>query len=244
MKLVGDFHTHTTYTHGTSTIEENVAQAENLGLKYLAITEHSYKGYNHIKKGDLEKMRADIDCIKDKYNVKILLGIEANLISLDGDIDIDDKELAGLDVVVLGFHKFTKVGFKNFFKFSLPNLLHKKPSKKRVKKNTQAYLNAIEKHKINILAHLQYANCFVDCEKIAKVCAKKGIYIELNGKRINFSKEDMEKMVATGVKFIINSDAHDKYSIGKNHRAFNYIEKYKIPLNQIVNISDVPNFIK
>ena len=42
MKLLGDYHTHTTYTHGKSTIEENVRQAENLGLKEIAITEHSY----------------------------------------------------------------------------------------------------------------------------------------------------------------------------------------------------------
>ena len=48
MNLIGDFHTHTTYTHGTSTIEENVRQAENLGLEYLAITEHSYNSIYHI----------------------------------------------------------------------------------------------------------------------------------------------------------------------------------------------------
>ena len=244
MKLIGDFHTHTTYTHGTSTIEENAQMADILGLKYLATTEHSYKSIYHIKHGDLDKMRQDIDDIQDKYSVKLLLGIEANLISADGDIDISDEELEKLDVVVLGFHKMCKVGAKQFFKFVLPNLIHKKPTKKQIEVNTQAYLNAIRKHRINIIAHLQYAGCYVDCEQIAKECVKKGIYIELNGKRINFSKSDIEKMVATGVKFIIDSDAHDKYSIGKNNRAFNYIEKYNIPLEQIVNLNEAPNFIK
>ena len=244
MKLIGDFHTHTTYTHGTSTIEENVMQAENLGLKYIAITEHSYKSKYHIKHGDLDKMRADIEKIRDKYKVKILLGIEANLISCDGGIDISDEELEGLDVVVLGFHKMTKVGIKQFFKFTLPNLLGTKPTKSQIERNTNAYIQAIRKHRINIIAHMQYANCYVDCEAVAKECVKRGVYIELNGKRINFSREDIEKMVATGVKFIINSDAHDKYSVGKNNRAWNYVEKYNIPLSQIVNIKDKPNFIK
>ena len=99
MKLTGDFHTHTTYTHGTSTIEENVRQAENLGLEYLAITEHSYNSIYHIKHGDLDKMRQDIAGIKDKYKVKLLLGIEANLISSKGDIDISDEELKSLDLM-------------------------------------------------------------------------------------------------------------------------------------------------
>lgn len=242
MNLIGDFHTHTTYTHGTSTIEENVRQAENLGLKYIAITEHSYNSIYHIKHGDLDKMRQDIDDIKNKYKPKILLGIEANLISRNGDLDISDSELIGLDLVILGFHKMTKVKLKEWFKFVLPNIIRKKLTKKQIETNTEAYLNAIEKHRISIIAHLNYAGCYVDCEKIAKACAEKGIYIELNGKRINFSKEDIEKMLKTDVKFIINSDAHKVENVGKNHRAFNLIEKYKIPLDRVVNLNQVPNF--
>ena len=242
MNLIGDFHTHTTYTHGISTIEENVKKAQELGLKAIAITEHSDQSKYHIKHGDLDKMRADIESIKNKYNIKILLGIEANLISRNGDIDISDEELNSLDLVVLGFHKMTKVKPLEFFKFVLPNLLRKKPINKQIERNTQAYLNAIEKHRINILAHLNYAGCYVDCERIAKEKKKKGIYIELNGKRINFSKSDIDKMVKTGVQFIIDSDAHDINSVGKNHRAFNLIEKYNIPLNQIVNLNKMPTF--
>ena len=242
MKLTGDFHTHTTYTHGTSTIEENVRQAENLGLEYLAVTEHSYNSIYHIKHGDLDKMRQEILGIKDKYKVKVLLGIEANLISSKGDIDINDDELKSLNLVVLGFHKMTKVKPCEWFRFVLPNILRKKPTKKQIERNTNAYLQAIEKHRISIIAHLNYAGCYVDCGKIAQACAKKGIYIELNGKRINFSKQDIDAMLKTDVKFIINSDAHDVGSVGKNHRAFNLIEKYKIPLEKVANLDSVPKF--
>ena len=45
------------------------------------------------------------------------------------------------------------------------------------------------------------------------------------------------------VQFIINSDAHEINAVGKNHRAFNLIEKYNIPLSQIANIDGrVPEF--
>ena len=49
-------------------------------------------------------------------------------------------------------------------------------------------------------------------------------------------------MIKTGVKFIINSDAHKPLDVGKNHRAFNLIEKYQIPLDQIVNLNEMPKF--
>lgn len=242
MKLIGDFHTHTNYTHGAGSIEDGVKQAENLGLQAIAITDHAYKATYPIKHGDLDKMRADIDQIKDKYKVKILLGIEANIISRAGDVDVSDDELNSLDLVVLGVHKFTKVRLREFICWVLPNLCRKKPTRKQIETNTQAYINAMDKHRVSILAHLNYANCWVDVERLAKECVKRNIYIELNGKRINFTKEDIEKMVKTGVKFIINSDAHHPLNVGKNHRAFNIIEKYKIPLEQIINLNEMPKF--
>lgn len=242
MRLTGDFHTHTNYTHGKGTIEDSVKQAENLRLDALAICEHSYKSVYSIKKGDLEKIKEDIDAIQKDYKVKILWGIEANLISRSGDIDISDEEIEKLDLVVLGYHRFTKVGFVEFIKFVLPNLLRKKPSKKQIERNTMAYINAMDKHRVSILAHLGYGGCVVDYERLAKEAKKREIYIELNGKRINFNKEDIKKMVATGVKFIINSDAHHPLDVGKNHRAFNLIEKYKIPLEQVTNLDKMPKF--
>ena len=162
--------------------------------------------------------------------------------SRDGDIDISDEELEKLDLVVLGYHKASKYSFKEYFGFALPNQINRKPTKKQIERNTNAYLNAINKHRVSILAHLGYAGCAVDYVKIAKECVKKNIYIELNGKRINFGKKDIEGMVATGVKFIVNSDTHSVDDVGKNHRAFNLIEKYNIPLEQIVNLDKLPKF--
>lgn len=243
MRLTGDFHTHTNYTHGVGSIEDSIKQADNLRLQALAITEHSYKGANHIKAGDLDKMREDIDRVKDNYKVNVLLGIEANLMSRSGDVDISDEELDGLDLVVLGFHRFSKVSFVEFIKFVLPNLLRKKPSKKQIERNTQAYINAMDKHRVSILAHLGYAGCAVDYRRLAEEARDRGIYIELNGKRINFGKDELKVMVETGVQFIIDSDAHNPLDVGKNHRAFNMIEKYKIPLEQIANIDGkMPKF--
>jgi len=242
MKLLGDYHTHTPYSHGTSSIKENVAQAEILGLKEIAITEHAYKGYNHMNPGDLQKIKAEIDEINKQSSVRVLWGVEANLMSLDGDIDISDEELKDLDLVILGFHKQSKVKISQFFKFVLPNLIRKKPTKAQIKRNTEAYIKAMDKHRVSILAHLGYGGCVVDYVRLAKEAKKRNIYIELNGKRINFSVEQFKAMADTGVKFVINSDAHDMLSVGKNHRAFNMLEKSGVSLEQIANIDKLPKF--
>ena len=45
MILTADYHTHTPYSHGKNTVEENVARAKEIGLKQIAITDH---GFSHV----------------------------------------------------------------------------------------------------------------------------------------------------------------------------------------------------
>ena len=45
MLLTGDYHTHTPYSHGKNTVDENAAQAAANGLKEIAITDH---GFRHV----------------------------------------------------------------------------------------------------------------------------------------------------------------------------------------------------
>ena len=91
MLLYGDYHTHTKYSHGKGTVEDNVKAAHEKGLKEIAITDH---GLRHIafglKKRKIIKLKKDIQEVKNLYNVNVLLGIEANIIGVDGQIDMTD----------------------------------------------------------------------------------------------------------------------------------------------------------
>ena len=92
MLLYGDYHTHTLYSrhhHGKGTVLENASVAADKGLKQIAITDH---GFNHeffgIRRKNIPSLQEDILNAKEITGVDILLGVEANIISLDGDVDV------------------------------------------------------------------------------------------------------------------------------------------------------------
>lgn len=243
MKLFGDYHTHTTASDGHCSIEENVVSAVNKGIKQIAITDHSFSHMSHgLSKKEYEEQSKEINQLKNKYsNIEILHGVESNLMSLEGDIDVKPSERSNFDIVNVGYHlTYKPLSFKNFFNFWLPSILGIR-TKKRIQKNTMAYINAMNKNDIDILVHLNYG-IKVDVVEIAKVAKEKEVYIELNAKHLGFKDDEILNMVKTGVKFVINSDAHKSQNIAKNNRAFALIERLNLPTNQIVNLNDVPKF--
>lgn len=247
MILYGDYHTHTIYTHGHGTVEDSVKVAIKRGLKQIAITEHSFsQGFYGISTEEYNELRVEIESLRRKYKgqIDILCGLESNLLDLDGHIDLDEKERGLVDILVVGYHaNFIPRSLKSFFTFWVPNVLgFGGKSKKQIAKNTEAYIKALRRYKIDIISHLNSHRCYVDPVKICEVAKEVGTYIELNGKVINFTEEQIKDMVATGVKFIINSDAHYSSRVGKNHRGFNIVEKYNIPLEQVVNVDKIPRF--
>lgn len=243
MKLYGDYHTHTIYSHGSGTIKDSVEVAEKKGLKELAITDHGFKQklFNVLRK-DIPKIKREIEYLKDKYNVKVYFGLETNLTSKDGHIDIEPEDEEMLDIILMGFHKIVYAHtLKDRFCFFLPNTLSKifGYSKKRIQINTNAFVQALEKNNIDVITHLGYG-IKVDYVQVAKACVKTNTYLELNGKRIVFKDSEMKAIIDTGVKFIINSDAHDAYRVGECVLGFKFALKHNIPFDQIANLNKLP----
>lgn len=244
MVLHGDYHTHTIFSHGTGTIEDNVKVALKKGLKQIAITDH---GFNHklygIKRIDVPLMRKQIEQLKKEYNVDIMLGIEANLIGENGAIDLFKEEEKLFDVIIMGYHKIIKAqSLNDRLTFFTRNDLRKIFSTKRtIQKNTDAYLRALDLYNIDILSHLNYGMP-VDAPQIAKLALQKGTFIELNGKRTLFSQDDIDKMVDLKTKFIMNSDAHSPEKVGECNHPMNFAITHNIPQELIVNLNGTVKF--
>lgn len=250
MLLFGDYHTHTTYSrhgHGKGTVLENASVAADKGLKQIAITDH---GFNHqfygIRRKDIPLLKEDILNAREVTGVDILLGVEANLISLDGNVDVREEDYEFLDIFLMGYHRMVKTTtYKDKVLLNYANDLARifRPSMEKINRNTTAFLKALDKYPIDIITHLNYG-FETDTLAVAKMAKQKGVYVELNGKRINFTDDEILTMASEGVKFIVNSDAHKPDNVGEVNNGLDTIYRLNIPLSLVANVDKIPKFNK
>lgn len=246
MPLLGDYHTHTVFSHGHGSIEDNVKAAINLGLKELAITDHGFwHSYYGVRRMDLSNMIDEVKRLRPLYpQIKLYLGIEANIVDGDGRVDIEDSDNEWLDILVCGFHKCTRTtSMHGVFDFKIPNFVSglTKFSSKQVVKNTDAYIKALEKYKIDIISHPNYG-IKTDVKEIAKAAAHYGTFLELNGKKVSMTDAEIEAILDTGVSLIIDSDAHSPQKVGYFGVPLSYVSRLNIPVERIANFDKIPQF--
>lgn len=247
MILTADYHTHTKYSDGNHTVLENVMHAKELGLKEIALTEH---GLSHVifglRRREIPNYIRDIREAEQATGMRALVGLESNIRGGSGLCDLKEKDYENFDIYLAGIHvvihydklRDTKLGWGSWMRTRLKI----KPSKKLVKYTTQAYINAVKNHPIDVITHLNYL-CFADAVEVAKCCRDYGTYLEISSKKQHLTDEELAAVAATGVRFVINSDAHWKERVGDATLAEEQIVRVGIPLEQIDNIDGkLPNF--
>ena len=195
--LRGAFHCHTVASDGHNTLEEMAAAAEELGLEYLGIADHSRSSVQ-AHGIDEAKLRAQVSAIR-KLNKKfdgfrLLAGVECDILR-DGRLDFSDEILAELDFVVASVH--------SVFNLSEAEM-------------TKRIIRAIENPFVTMLAHptgrllLKREPYVVDVPAILDAAAANGTWIELNAapKRLDLDWRWWPLAKKKGVKCVINPDAH------------------------------------
>ncbi|MEJ8553506.1 PHP domain-containing protein [Tepidibacter sp. Z1-5] len=237
MNIVADYHTHTVYSHGKGTIEDNVKVAINKGLKTIGISDHGYKhmGFG-IKYKDIKKMREEIDQLNEKYkNIDILMGIEANILDDEGNIDVDDNIRQYLDYIMAGYHfgstptKLIKGSISHFINYTG---LFKKSA---IEYNTRAVINAMNKNDIFIITH-PGAKASVDLLEIAKEAKKTNTLLEVNSKHGHLTVDELKLLKNSGIKFVLGSDAHDPNDVGNFTNGIDRIKQADIDISNVINI--------
>lgn len=250
MKLTVDYHTHTVYSHGKGKIIDNAVSAKQMDLTAIAITDH---GFSHpaygMRRRNLNKMRLECDEATAKTGVKVMLGIESNLLGVSGKTDVKPTDYDKLDVFLAGIHRFIlydKLGewFKLLGANYFTRLFKKEPSKNLIKHTTQTYINAIKNNPIDILTHPGYL-VFADIEEVAKCCRDYGTLFEINSRKTHLSDDDWVKVINTGVDFVIDSDAHSPSNVGGISFAEDLVNRLNIPKQRIKNIDGkIPNNLR
>ncbi|MBQ0099002.1 MAG: PHP domain-containing protein [Firmicutes bacterium] len=249
MKLSGDYHTHTIFSHGKGTILENAIKAKEMGLKEVGISDH---GFAHsafgIKRREIPKMASLCREASTETGVNVLLGVESNIIGTDGTIDLSKKYYDYFDILLAGVHKFVMykpISFVSTFAWDTLLSFFKNPfvSKGLIKRTTKAYINVIKNNPIDVITHLNFC-CYADAVEVCKCASDYGTFIELNAKKTHLTDEELSNIIAkTNVNFVIGSDAHTPSRVGEISLVNNLVERVGVPEDRIMNVNGkTPNF--
>jgi DNA polymerase (family 10) len=195
--LRGDLHMHTVLSDGRNTAEEMALAARDLGLEYIAITDHSAShGFgNHVDPSELRRQIERIRALNERIEgIEILIGTEAN-IGTDGTPDYDDDLLAELDWVIGSVHTSFGLGTEAL---------------------TDRIVAAIEHPLVDAIGHPtgrkieRRAPYGVDMDRIVAAAARTGTMIEINSAPDRRDLNDLDARAAAraGVRILVNSDAH------------------------------------
>lgn len=240
IKLFADYHTHTVYSHGRGSIMDNVMAARKKGLTEIAITDHGIRHFAYgVKVKDLGRMRDEVDRINsNSEGIKVLLGMECNIISTDGDIDMDESIRKYLDILLVGFHmmvlpKTARDAVNIYGRNYLSKIFHL--GTEGIKEaNTESMIKAIRKHKIDIITH-PGARIPLDITLIAREAAKAGTALEINSHSSYMKAKHVIAAAGEGAKFVINSDAHAPEDVGNLQNGLDIAMEAGLTCDQIIN---------
>ncbi len=242
VRFYGDYHTHTHLSDGRQNMREIVSAAHRQGLMEVAITDHGPMAavigvkdartylYNKGQAAQLQELYPDI---------RILIGAEANIRDLEGTLDIPDEIIAELDLLIAGIHPYTRPtslhdGMALWVQNSLRHL-GQKQSRKAVVANTDACIAAVENNpQLDILSH---PGLFfrVDIRAVAEACSQNEVLFEINCGHNHPPISDIIEAEHTGVRFIINSDAHFPETVGELSYGGSLVEALGLDPERIVN---------
>ena len=239
MKVCCDYHLHTFASDGRCSVLSHARKADSLGLRQIAITDHSFSSTAfHLTKRKWARQKAEIEKLGCK--AKVFHGVEANLVNTSGDIDVPCDVIRDADVLIVGFHRYIGLcgerrgGYARRWLFG-NGFCSKKTRQRLVEANTRAYLEAMDKFPIDVIAHLNH-RALVDVKRVCDKARECGVYVELNEKHLDALEKYADDLVRSGVNFILGSDAHDAKKTGKFSKAEVFIKTHGIPIERVFGI--------
>lgn len=236
-RMIFDYHTHTTFSHGKGSIEDSVKAAKAEGLKAIAITDHGPGHLTYgVKRSDFPVMREEVNRLKTIYpEVEIYLGVEANIVSKGNYLDVTEAELPYFDFILGGYHYGIPGGYCIGNWLDAHHLMPGFYGKKLLVKNTDMTIRALYENDLKILTHPGDKGRF-DIAEIAKACAATDTLMEISTWHAHLTTEEIRIAAKEDVSFVISSDAHTPDRIGSFHGGIKRALEAGLDIERIVNI--------
>lgn len=221
MKITVDTHTHTIASdHSYSTVTEMARVASEVGLEAIAITDHGIAMSDSPHEwyfGNLKNIPRDI------FGVKILYGIEANILDEKGSLDpLSEEQFKKFDIVNASIHG-------PCYSFTGDD-------------HTETYYNIVKNPFVDIIGHSGTDKYKYDYETIIKLARDENKLIEINNHSYYARRASMPncKKIAElckkyGTGIVVSSDAHICFDLGKYDKAFEMLGEVDFPEELIMN---------
>jgi putative hydrolase len=193
-------------------------RAKELGMKGLAITDHGPAMNSRVTSLVFTRTNNPLN------GVRFIKGMECNVVDESGKIDVPERHLKHMDLILLGLH---------------PNIENTKTSEKY----TKLLITAIEKNPcVDIITHPNEKDYLVDFKPLAIAAKKRGIALELNNSKSLYNRSTPEitrTLIRTcknvGCLMAIGSDAHAIEELGLDNSVRLFLEEEDFPENLLIN---------
>lgn len=217
-----DGHVHSIASgHAYSTLNEIVDAARARGISTVCMLEHGKAllgGVNDYYFANTRVMPSVIN------GVRLLQGIEANILDIDGNLDIPEAGLSSIEVVGASLH---------------PPVIA--PKSKMA--DTEALLNVMENPMVDYLCHIGNPQYELDYEAVLQMAKKKDKLIEINNAsfavRPGSSKNCVmvaKRCAELDIPMILGTDAHYAGDVGYFPYADYALNMAGVPDELIINL--------
>lgn len=220
-----DLHTHSVSSgHGSyDTITDMALAASNIGLTALGISEHGPATPNSAKTSYFRNL--SLAC-RQRYDIRLLYGVELNILNSHGDIDLPSDILSGLDYAFISYH--------------LPTC---KPMS--LDENTLGYIHAMSHKNVRFIGHMDDGRYPVDYEYVLETAKQHKVFPEINNASLAPDAyrpngyENSIKILNICKKLqhpiLLSSDSHGKSHIGDIQYIKPLLESTNFPDDLILN---------
>lgn len=221
MNIIADLHCHTiASSHAYSTVMENVAVAAEKKLKMIAITDH---GVGIADSPDIMHFKNFSSIPKIINGVRVLSGVEANIMDYNGTLDMPTYILETLDWVIASMHEI-----------HLPSTT--------IENHSQAWIDIAKNPHVDMIGHCGDARFPFDHERVIKVFKEYNKILEVNNHSFMVregSKKNCAELSKLCMKYdvpiLLTSDAHFCLSVGEVSESVQMLQEINFPQKLILN---------
>lgn len=219
-----DVHTHTVASgHAYSTLLENIQYGKKNGMEIIGMSDHAptlpgsayiyfFQNLKHIP--------------KEVEGVRVLKGVEANIIDLSGRIDMTADNLKSLDYCIASIHPPCMASGSRL-------------------DNTKALQKVMANPLVNIIGHPDDGRFPLDYTELVKAAQATGTLLEINngslnpnGFRLNVAdnvKKLLEACEKEQLMVILGSDAHFASQVGDFSYCQQILQETGFPESLVIN---------